>query len=134
VYKALKKEGEGAIQKKIEEFNAYNNYYHWNWERGIQDTAYLVRQNFSTLLTKSDEETDTIYLKYFEPQNSIYSFGKLLADATDKAFVNGFFAARNWTPEQWLSDDLKLTAKIIDKLTAAQRRHHERYYEKIGRA
>jgi hypothetical protein len=28
VYKALKKEGEGAIQKKIEEFNAYNNYYH----------------------------------------------------------------------------------------------------------
>jgi hypothetical protein len=128
VYKALEKEGEDAIQKRLDEFNAYDNYRHWNWERGFQGTAYLVRQSFPTLLTQSDEEIDTIYLNYFETSDNKYYFGNLYIDAMYQAFHNGFFAARNWTPEQWLSDDLKLTAKIIDKLTAAQIRHHERYY------
>jgi CRISPR/Cas system-associated exonuclease Cas4 (RecB family) len=128
VYKALEKEGEDAIQKRIDEFNVYDNYRHWNWKPGIQDTAYSIRQSFSTLLTKSDEEIDEIYereRKSLEEPDGRQFFGDVLVDAEHEAFVNGFFAARNWTTEEWLSDKLKLTAKIIDKLTAAQKRYHE---------
>jgi len=129
MFVALQQKGEDAVQKKIDEFNAYENHKNTDGRSGFHGTTFEVTTKFRDLSTKSDAEIDEKYLQHFEPQHSRYYFGNLLSDADHEAFKNGFFSAlstvRNWVAEKWLSDELMLASKIIDKLTAAQKRHQE---------
>ena len=127
VYEALKKEGnEKAIQDKVKEFNSYDSYRNADWTPWTYETVYQVITKFPNLLEMSDKEIEETYLKYFEPQNSIYGLGKLIIDAEHIAFTSGFLSAMNWKIPQWLWERLLLAAKFIDKLTLTAKKYREK--------
>ncbi|HOG15613.1 MAG TPA: hypothetical protein PK674_03430 [Candidatus Absconditabacterales bacterium] len=104
-----------AIQRKIKELGYVN-----------KSTWITTSQYFLGLDDLNEEDLQKEYIKYFEPQTSVYYLGGVINAVLARAFDMGFFSAMNGKEgkvDEKFSKTIRITQKLVNisrKRKAAQ--------------